>query len=223
MNEEPIHRAKGALLQDFRTAHSPIQVKAAPGGISLEGTVDDLAERRAALRIVRQALGNLPVEDHLAIRQVPARSDEEIARHLWDAYEQDPTIDNRVIRIRVHDGQVRLEGEVDSVITRKLAGVIAWWIPGVREVDNQLAVSNTEGEGDVWILETIDVVLDKDFLLDRGDIMFSCKDGVVRLTGSVPSPEVKRVAENDMWAIEGVSEVVNDLVIIPRQSTTEFR
>lgn len=223
MDEEQLRRARGALLQDCRTSQGHVRVVVKNGGLALEGVVADLTERRAAIRVVRQALGERAVGDHLSIKQVPARTDEEIARHLWNSYQQDPVIDERQIGIHVQGGCVRLEGQVDSVVTRKLAGVIAWWNPGVSDVENRLTVKNSEEEGDVWILEAIDVVLDKDFLIDRGQVMFSCKNGVVRLTGSVPSPEVKRAAENDMWAIDGVVDVHNDLLVQARESSTEFR
>jgi osmotically-inducible protein OsmY len=50
----------------------------------------------------------------------------------------DPRLDAREIDVRVHDGDVTLEGRVEDRAARRLAEDIAAAVPGVRDVFNRL-------------------------------------------------------------------------------------
>ena len=40
------------------------------------------------------------------------------------------------IDIEVQDGIVTLNGSIPGLTSKRLAGVMAWWVPGVRDVVN---------------------------------------------------------------------------------------
>ena len=42
------------------------------------------------------------------------------------------------IEVSTEDGDVTLDGSVPSLVHKRLAGVLAWWVPGTREVINAL-------------------------------------------------------------------------------------
>jgi osmotically-inducible protein OsmY len=44
------------------------------------------------------------------------------------------------IVVEVKDGVVTLNGEVPSLTHKRLAGVLAWWVPGVKSVVNRVEV-----------------------------------------------------------------------------------
>jgi osmotically-inducible protein OsmY len=47
----------------------------------------------------------------------------------------------------VVDGDVvTLNGQVPSLSHKRLAGVLAWWVPGVRDVVDGLAVEPTQSD-----------------------------------------------------------------------------
>lgn len=119
------------------------------------------------------------------------------------------------IEITVADGVVTLRGEVWSLSHRRLAAVLAWWVPGVRDVVNELAVEPPEDDNDDEISDAIELVLDKDPVVHAGQIAHHVRDGRVRLRGLVTTEEEKRMAEEDVWYVEGVREVVNELVVQP--------
>ena len=48
-----------------------------------------------------------------------------------------------VIDIEVTDGVVILNGRVPGLTSKRVAGVIAWWVPGVRDVFNGIEVDPT--------------------------------------------------------------------------------
>jgi osmotically-inducible protein OsmY len=195
-----------------------LEVCGGPQGIELLGTVDDIAQRCRAERVACSAAGSVPLVNRIQLVPFPPRQDGEITRHIQDALQEDPCIHGGQIRIEVRDGNVVLEGGTDSRVTKALISATCWWIPGVRDVDNRLEVANPEEDGDWIVLEAIPVVFDKDWLLGGSHILFSCRNGVVRLTGRVPGPEISRAAENDVWVLEGVKDVFNELQVEPAET-----
>jgi osmotically-inducible protein OsmY len=53
----------------------------------------------------------------------------------------DPRLDAREIDVRVHDGDVTLEGRVEDRVARRLAEDIAAAVPGARNFFNRLTAA----------------------------------------------------------------------------------
>jgi hypothetical protein len=66
------------------------------------------------------------------------RTDERIREDVCQWMSDDPRLDAREIEVRVHDGEVTLEGRVEHRGVRRLAEDIAAAVPGVRDVFNRL-------------------------------------------------------------------------------------
>jgi len=66
------------------------------------------------------------------------RPDERIFDDVCDLLTQDPDLDASDIEVRVSDGEVILEGVVESRWAKRLAEDIADSVPGVRDVHNRL-------------------------------------------------------------------------------------
>jgi osmotically-inducible protein OsmY len=218
--EGAAHHVAAALRTSPRTsrfAHQ-IAVCSRPHGVELQGTVDDIGQRYRAERVAELAAAPIQVVSRIELVPFPSRGDGEITRHVQDALQEDPCIHVGQITVSVSDGLVTLAGETDSHVTRCLITATCWWILGVRAVDNQLDVPFPEKDRDWIVVETIPVVFSKDWLLGGSNILFNCRDGVVRLSGMVPSPEISRAAENDVWVLDGVTDVINDLQVEPAMS-----
>lgn len=215
--DETERRVRAALHVDARTAPfaDRLEICHGEGGLELHGTVEDLTMCRRALSVASTAAGNVPVANQLMLEPYPQRQDGQITVHARSAFDADSALQGQPITVTVQDGRVRLEGTTDSQITKRLAEATCWWIPGVRAVDNQLVVDNPEQDRDWIVLEAIHVIFSKDWLLSGSNIMFSSRNGVVKLTGVVSGPELVRAAENDVWAIDGVAEVINELQVMP--------
>lgn len=68
-------------------------------------------------------------------------SDAEIEEMIYDTIDADPFIPfDANIDVTVDSGTVYLRGEVQSKRTKHAAGDDAWWIPGVVDVHNDIAV-----------------------------------------------------------------------------------
>lgn len=111
------------------------------------------------------------------------------------------------------DGIVHLDGKVHSLTQKRLAEVHAWWVPGSVDVINNLEVNPHEKDSDDEINDTVKLVFERDKLVRDSNILVKVKDSVVTLTGLVKSTAAKDAAEQDLWYISGVRNVINKLEV----------
>jgi osmotically-inducible protein OsmY len=206
------------------------------GALLVEGEVDSVAQKRLAL----ERLGALPgvdgIIDRLYVKPAAAMSDDGIVDHLRKAFLQEPAFEGlRIaerdgesltavggaegslgeIEFEVANGVVVLNGTVPSLASKRLAGVLAWWIPGSRDVINGIAVNPPEEDAAIIVEEAVRIALEKDRLVDASQIRVGVRNRVVRLTGLVKSDAMRDAAEADAWYVFGVDDVVNEIAVAP--------
>lgn len=119
------------------------------------------------------------------------------------------------IEVTVRDGVIMLDGRVISHSHRRLAGVLAWWTRGRRDVLNGLDVEPPEADGDAELTDALRLVLESDPTVDPDRVALSCRAGVVTLQGWVRSRDEYRRIELDAWYVHSVTGVVNRLEVRP--------
>ena len=119
------------------------------------------------------------------------------------------------IDVTVEQGVVTLDGQVPGLDYKRFAGLLAWWVPGSRDVVNGLAVEPPEQDSDDAIAEAVRLALEKNPFVDAGQIRVGVRSAVVTLAGIVPSEAESAMAENDAWYIFGVDRVVNRIEVRP--------
>jgi osmotically-inducible protein OsmY len=92
---------------------------------------------------------------------------------------------------------------------------MAWWVPGVRDVINGIAVEPPEDDGPDMIAEAIRVVLEKDPFVDASQVRVGVRLTLVRLTGLVSAETQREAAERDAWCMFGVDNVINEIEVRP--------
>ena len=112
------------------------------------------------------------------------------------------------------EGVVLLEGQAPSLSHKRLAGALAWWVPGSRDVLNCLEVVPPEEDNNDEITDAVKIVLDKDPFVDDVQVLVSTRDRVVTLEGAVRSEGEKDMAEFDAWFVFGVDKVINNLQVV---------
>jgi osmotically-inducible protein OsmY len=211
---------------DINVHQTPIRVSFA-GTLRLEGEVADIVAKRKALRIAVRVAGTESIDDRIRVRPGAPRSDPDVLRSALNALGQEGAFRNLVVRadggvppdrsdyihVSVRDGVVHLAGEVGSLSHRRLAEVIAWWVPGARDVDNRLHVHPPELETDDEITDVVRLVLDKDPSIDAAQIRATTRERVVTLEGVVHSEEIRHIATEDCWYIPGVHDVRNRIQV----------
>jgi osmotically-inducible protein OsmY len=119
------------------------------------------------------------------------------------------------ITASVNEGVVLLDDHVTGLTQKRLAGVLAWWVPGSRDVINGMAVVPDQPDSDAEMAKAVRIVLKKDPFVNVERIRVMAQRSVVTLEGDVPSAPQKEMAEFDAWYVFGVDKVINRLEIRP--------
>jgi osmotically-inducible protein OsmY len=136
---EIAREAIAAILHRLPVVAEQIKAVVRNGWITLEGEVEWEYQRLAAERAVRRIKGLKGVSNTIQVKpRVPAT---EIKRKIEEAFRRSAEIDANRITVEVHDSEVILKGAVRSWAERQEAERAAWAAPGVRRVDNQIAIS----------------------------------------------------------------------------------
>lgn len=213
--------------------HYPIAVDFDAGVLTLEGNVKDIAAKKLALETGGAVATVTRIVDRLKVVAAEHMTDEVILEHVRDALLQEPALSNCALRLRLADrqqvmreppidskavvevavqnGNVLLEGEVPSLSHKRLAGVLAWWVPGTQNVLNCLMVEPPEEDSDDEMTDALRLVLEKDPFVNADQIRIRARDRVVTLEGLVSNETESEIAEHDAWYVFGVDKVVNRL------------
>ena len=128
-------------------------------------------------------------------------------------YRESPRGSTRAINIAVEGGVVTLDGKVEGYAHKALAGVLAWWRRGTRNVVNNLDVEHVLDDPDGEMTDAVRMVLEKDRFLSAAQIRAHCRDFTAVLDGAVKNETEKELAERDAWYLLGVIDVDNRLKV----------
>jgi osmotically-inducible protein OsmY len=211
----------------------PIALSFANGVLTMEGELADVGAKKTALERAASVTGVHHIVDRLRVAPARTMGDAEIRDHVCDLLLEEPTLQPLVwappppesglalrpdvvlgtIGISVHGGVVTLDGIVPSLSHKRLAGVLAWWVPGVRDVVNGLEVVPPEEDDDGEISDAVRLVLEKDPLVDASQLGVATHRAVVTLTGVFRCDLERQAAERDAWCVFGVDGVVNEIEV----------
>lgn len=127
-----------ALAWNTQVPASKVTVSVSNGWVTLKGDLDWQFQKDAATRVVRVLTGvrgvtNLAtVKPHVSITDVQAK--------IEAALKRSAEIDARRINVNVLDGEVTLSGNVHSWAEREEARHAAWAAPGVKNVQDHMAI-----------------------------------------------------------------------------------
>lgn len=132
------------------------------------------------------------------------------------------------VNVSTTDGVVTLTGQVSSEDVKSLAGEIARDTPGVKEVQNQIAVDPAaQPSGESARVEDLEIRADileafaRSPELGGKGIDVKVDNRVVTLSGSVETPAQRNGAEQTARAVDAVSGVTNNLSVTNPQAASE--
>jgi osmotically-inducible protein OsmY len=102
-------------------------------------------------------------------------------------------------------------GQVESLSHKRLAGLLAWWVPGTCDVVNGIEARPPEEDSDDEISDAVRAALEKDRLIKSDSIRVTTNNALVTLDGIAANQRQAAMAEADAWYIFGVDAVVNNL------------
>jgi osmotically-inducible protein OsmY len=116
-----------------------IRIKVSKGWVTLEGTVDWQFQKLAAEKAVRKLIGVRGVTNLIELK--PQVSKGEVKMAIEGALKRLAEVDANRIKVETEDGKVVLTGTVRSWFERAEAERAAWAAPGVRTVEDRIAVA----------------------------------------------------------------------------------
>jgi osmotically-inducible protein OsmY len=216
-------------------AHPDVALAYEDGTMTLEGEVANVAVKKKLLERAAAHPAVTGIIDRLRVAPAVRMGDKDIRDRVRDALLEEPAFRDLAleemvkgevvtlrqppqnargrIRISVDDGIVTLDGDAPSLAHKRLAGVLAWWVPGSRDVVNGLGVTPPEEDSDDEIADAVRMVLEKDFFVDATKLRVGAKRSCVRLEGLVPTESERDMAEFDAWYVFGVDDVDNRIMV----------
>ncbi|MBI5776901.1 MAG: BON domain-containing protein [Nitrospirae bacterium] len=213
----------------------PVHMDFQDGALTLEGEVEHIAAKKLCLELAIAVPGVTGIVDRLHVAPATWMGDGAILDAVRDVLLQEPSLQSCTIKLKrkgrvetaravttrphgiievsVKDGVVLLDDHVSSLAQKRFAGVLAWWVPGSRDVVNGMAVEPPQEDSDEEITKTVRMVLKKDPFVNVDRIRVNTDKAVVTLEGDVPSEAQKEMAEFDVWYMFGVDKVVNRLEV----------
>jgi len=192
---------------------SEIGVAVKGGVVTLSGSVDTFTKKIAAEKAAKKVSGVKAIAEDIQVGVSPIfkRTDAEIAEIVLNALRLHTAVIEDRIKIKVEDGLVTLEGNVEWEYQRKAAQESIENLPGVKDVNNLIMVSPTVLAIDVR--KKINEAFHRIATVDAEKVKIDAIGSKVILTGTVRSIAEKEDAEQAVWAAPGVTTVDNRLII----------
>jgi len=237
--ERVLKEVRAALEREPRiNLHKcPIKMEFSDGVLTLEGEAEHIAAKKLAMELAIAVSGVTGIVDRLHVIPATRMGDGAILDAVRDVLLQEPTLMNcslhlirkgqiepvrevpteprGAIRVSVNEGVVLLDDHVTGLTQKRLAGVLAWWVPGSRDVINGMEVIPDQPDSDEELAKAVRIVLKKDPFVNGDRIRVAVRQSVVTLEGDAPSAPQKDMAEFDAWYVFGVDKVINRLEVRP--------
>jgi osmotically-inducible protein OsmY len=204
-------RAELVMSLDARR-RSLVSVAVQRGVVCITGFVDSYAEKWAAERAAARVVGVRDVRDYLDVLppNEVSREDPRIRRAARRALEWDARVPDGV-QGEVTDGVVRLRGVVERFSEREAAEEAVRNLIGVRDVVNEIRVAPAPSRGDLGT--DVETAIRRRFGTDGQRIWIATADGVVTLSGVVPTFVMLDDVEHTVRSIPGVTRIDNQLLV----------
>jgi hyperosmotically inducible protein len=218
-------RVRTALLLSKHVSPFDIKVVTTQGEVTLEGQVPSEQLKTVAGAIAQDTSSVKQVHNNLSVNPSTERNpdrehlgervaDLEIQTLVTDALSKNVDLAEKHIATVVKNRTVALNGTVQTTSQKYAAEQIAWQVPGVQGLSDNLSVADpgaTPENADDKLAHRVEFELYSTKAIPLKTVQIHADNGVVTLTGTVSSRAEKLLAEKTAKSVEGVRKVVNSL------------
>lgn len=213
------HRLRQDVLDELefdpRINATHIGVGVNSGVVTLTGYVPSYAEKAAAERAVWRVKGVKAIAEEIRVRlpEDKKTADDEIAGRALDILKWRVGLPADRIGIKVEKGMVTLTGALDWHFQKAEAAAAVQHLGGVTGVINDIRVGAAVNLPE--IKDKIEKALRRSAELDASRITIRTEGAQVVLGGKVHAWFERDIAERAAWAVPGVTEVRDEILIEP--------
>lgn len=214
-------KSNESLQQDVQNAikwepllnAAEIGVIAKDGVVTLSGIVNTYSKKIQAEDAAKNTAGVKAVVENIEIRFDNAwlKSDADVANEVLNAFKWNWAVPSEKIKIKVEDGWVSLEGELEWNYQKDAAKTAINNLPGVKGVRNYIKIKSEVH--DAIEKKAVEQALTRNWAIDDRNIQVKVDGNNVILQGKVGSLYQKDEAGRIAWNAPGVWTVENELLV----------
>jgi hyperosmotically inducible protein len=218
-------RVRTALLLSKHVSPFDIQVQTVQGEVTLDGQVPSEQVKTVAGAIAQDTSSVKQVHNNLAVNPAIERNpdrehlgervaDLEIQTLLTDAISKNADLADKHIATEIKNRIVALNGTVQTTNQKYTAEQIAWQVPGVLGITDNISVADAQAtpeSADDKLARRVEFELYSTKAIALKTVQIHADNGIVTLTGTVSSRAEELLAEKMAKSVEGVHRVVNSL------------
>jgi osmotically-inducible protein OsmY len=199
---------------------SEIGVSVKNGIVTLSGIVNSYAQKAEAEKSAKKVVGVRGIAEDIQIGVSPGvrKSDTEIAESVLNALKWHSAVPDDLVTVKVEDGAVTLEGELEWEYQRSSAKSAVTNLNGVKKIIDRLTIKPKASVADVE--NKIAAAFHRTATIDSERIAVEVAGKTAILRGKVRSYAEKEDAEDAAWSAPGISVVVNYLELVPEEEYT---
>ena len=219
-------RVRTALLLSKQVSPFDIKVETSQGEVTLQGQVPSKEVKAVAGAIAQDTSGVKQVHNNLGVNPSAERNPEterlgervadlEIKTLVSDALSKNGEVGEKRVETEVKNRVVTLSGSVETASQKYTAEQIAWQVPGVQGVKDNLGTTNAQAtpeSADEKLAHRVEFELYSTKAISLKSVQIHAENGTVTLTGTVTSRAEKLLAERIAQSVAGVRKVINNLV-----------
>ncbi len=202
-----------ALLWDARVSPARIDVETTEGQVTLTGTVDNFYKKWSAIENAIKVANVVKVIDQIKVKPTDVVDDSTLRQNIEEALSNDSRLDQTHISCSVENGSVSLRGNVHSFYQRVAAEESCRWVKGVVNVINKIEVVPRGSDHDEQIQRRLKEIINQNLTEGINGINVKVENGIVLLSGHVPSLVIKIYTETLASMVSNVSYVLNELIV----------
>lgn len=212
-NEDLQRDVQNAIKWEPLLHAAEIGVTAIDGVVTLTGTVDSYAKKYEAEEAAKKVSGLKALVEKIEIKfsSTWKKDDTEIATEILNALKWNWEIPSDDIIVKVENGWVRLDGEVQWNYQREAAKKAVKQLSGVLGVTNDIKLSAETHDA----IEKKDIqdALTRNWSISEQEIDVKVLGNKVTLNGTVDSFYQRDEAGRIAWNAPGVTSVDNELIV----------